>query len=130
MTPAGFRSLLDTINEILHPETVLDELVVSNPGVNEAYLVTEGRWIKTKSANSIRVDQATHGVGQTHAHIYGRKGSEIGVVNLDGSASHGTRMKLSKKDAATLKAQGFNVRADRVVEWIIQNDCTWEFPAG
>ena len=70
----------------------------------------------------MRVDHATHGVGSTHAHVYGRKGNEVGVVNLDGTASHGTRMNLSKKDAETLQTHGFNIRHDRIVEWVVRPD--------
>ena len=46
------------------------------------------------------------------------------MVNLDGSASHNTRMRLSKKDADALRGHGFAIRPDRIVEWIIRRELT------
>jgi hypothetical protein len=53
-----------------------------------------------------------------HAHILGRKGNEIGVVNIDGSGSHGTKFQLKDGDADALRASGFVIRDDNVVEWV------------
>ena len=62
--------------------------------------------------------RATYGAGQTHAHVLGRKGNEYGVINLDGSASHGSKFRLSKQDAAALRGHGFKIPKDRIVEWV------------
>ncbi len=79
----------------------------------------EGKWVKGRFDRNIRIDQPTHGAGQTHAHVYGRKGNEIGVVNFDGSASHGTKCRLSDDDAAALCAKGFTIKAGNIVEWVV-----------
>ncbi len=79
----------------------------------------EGKWIDGRFPNGIRLDQPTHmqGAGDPHAHVYGRKGKEIVIVNLDGTSSHGTKGRLHQDDAAALTAQGFTIRTDRIVEW-------------
>lgn len=79
----------------------------------------EGKWINGRFQNGIRLDQPTHmqGAGNPHAHVYGRKGKEIVIVNLDGTGSHGTKGRLDPDDASALMAQGFNIRPDRIVEW-------------
>jgi hypothetical protein len=70
--------------------------------------------------HTVGIDHATHGgPGQTHAHVLGRKGNEIGVVNADGTGSHGTRCKLSDEDADALRARGFSIRDDNIVEWVV-----------
>ena len=82
------------------------------------------KWIRTNTSNTMRIDHATHGVGLTHAHIYGRKGNEEGVVNIDGTASHGKKMRLGHKDAETLRANGFNIPRNRIVEWFVRQGWT------
>ncbi len=78
----------------------------------------EGKWVTGRFDRSIRVDQPTHlRGGDPHAHVYGRKGHEIVVVKLDGSASHGSKGTLHKDDADVLRANGFKIRADNIVEW-------------
>jgi hypothetical protein len=77
----------------------------------------EGKWIPGRFRDNIRIDQATHGVGQTHAHVYGRNRGEIGVVNLDGSSSHGTKCRLNQADADALRARGFSIKPGNIVEW-------------
>lgn len=79
----------------------------------------EGKWVKGRFDSNIRIDQPAHGKGQIHAHVYGRKGNEIGVVNFDGSASHGTKCRLSDDDAAALCARGFTIKAGNIVEWVL-----------
>jgi hypothetical protein len=49
--------------------------------------------------------------------VYGRKGKEIVVVNVDGTRSHGTKGRLHKKDAEALRGRGFNINKDGIVEW-------------
>jgi len=130
MDSAGFRSLLNVIMDVTQSDKILDEIVVYDLGKDETHRIDEGKWVKTDTTNSIRVDQPTHGVGQPHAHIYGRKGNEMGVVNLDGTASHGTQMRLSDKDAETLRTHGFDIRPDRIVEWIARSDLTRQLLLG
>lgn len=80
----------------------------------------EGKWIDGRFPSNIRIDQPTHlgGDGQAHAHVYGRRGNEIGVVNFDGTPSHGTKCELHPQDANALRGRGFSVRADNMVEWV------------
>lgn len=82
-------------------------------------LLQEGKWISGRFERNIRIDQPTHGAGQPHAHVLGRKGNEIGVVNLDGSASHGAKCRLSDDDADALRAKGFQIRPGNIVEWVL-----------
>ncbi len=96
----------------------LSEILVSEDATSFERL-DEGKWVKGRFDNNIRIDQPTHGTGQTHAHVYGRKGDEIGVVNLDGSSSHGTKCLLSDADASALRNRGFTIKAGNIVEWII-----------
>ncbi len=96
----------------------LTEILVSED--NDRFeRLDEGKWVNGRFDKNIRIDQPTHGVGQTHAHVYGRKGDEIGVVNIDGSSSHGTQCRLSDADADALRNRGFTIRAGNIVEWIV-----------
>lgn len=109
------RELLDIV-EGAGLDTI-DEVFISANGT-DAQVFNEGMWVKGRFPQSIRIDQPTHGAGQTHAHVYGRKGDEIGVVNIDGTPSHGAKMRLSKDDADALRGRGFNIPLNRIVEWI------------
>lgn len=78
----------------------------------------EGRkWIAGRFDCNIGIDQPSHGVGQTHAHVYGRHGNQIVAVNLDGTASHGTQGRLHKNDVSALQKRGFNVKLGQIIEW-------------
>lgn len=96
---------------------VLDMVIMTADGL-EFEQLQEGKWINGRFDRNIRIDQPTHGVGQTHAHILGRKGEQLGVVNFDGTASHGTKMRLHKRDADALRKAGANVERNNIVEWI------------
>jgi hypothetical protein len=96
----------------------IDKVLVTEGDLSFEQL-DEGKWIKGRFDKGIRIDQPTHGAGQTHAHVFGRKGTEIGVVNLDGSSSHGTKCRLSDEDAAALQARGFQIKAGNIVEWLV-----------
>jgi hypothetical protein len=100
---------------------VLDQVLVARGGT-EIDILQEGKWINGRFDRNIRIDQPTHGVGQAHAHVLGRKGDQLGVVNFDGSSSHGTKMRLDKKDADALRNAGVAVRSDNIVEWIVLTD--------
>lgn len=91
-------------------------MVVSSDGRLELF---EGRkWVSGRFENNIGIDQASSGRGQQHAHVYGRKGDQIVVVNVDGSASHKTRGRLHDADAAALRDRGFKISKDNIVEWL------------
>ncbi|MGJ8690834.1 MAG: hypothetical protein ACSHXZ_15110 [Gammaproteobacteria bacterium] len=111
------RSLLEIIQDVRERGDALDEVFIVQEN-GDTVRLKEGKWIPTSSKNKMRIDHPTHGVGQTHVHIYGRKGEEIGVVNLDGTSSHGTSMKLSRKDAETLRSHDFTIPINRVIEWL------------
>jgi hypothetical protein len=93
-------------------------IAVTNDGLSLNQL-NEGQWIKGRFDRNIRLDQPTHlqGQGQAHAHVYGRKGDEIVAVNLDGTASHGSKGRLHLDDAEALRNRGYTIRPDRIVEW-------------
>jgi len=120
MDTAAYRNLIETIEDILDRERVFDEVAVFDAATDEAHRIDEGKWIPTGTSDTMRIDHATHGAGQTHVHIYGRKGNQLGVVNIDGSGSHGTQMRLSKKQASVLRGHGFKIRKDRLVEWVLR----------
>jgi len=130
MDTAAHRRLIDSIWDVLLRASMLDEVAVFDPPTGEAYRIDEGKWVKTKSSNTMRIDHATHGAGQTHAHIYARKGDQLGVVNLDGTSSHGTRMRVSKQDTEVLRQHGFAIPANRMVEWIVRPEWTSELLFG
>jgi hypothetical protein len=68
---------------------------------------------------NIGINQPTSGAGQRHAHIFGRKGDEVVVVNVDGSGSHGTKGRLHDKDAEALALNGFSLKPGGIVEWTV-----------
>lgn len=125
------KTLLETINDVLEKDRLPQLTIVRWEG-GELQQLDEGRWISGRFDRNIRIDQPTHlqGAGQPHAHIYGRKGNELGVVNLDGSPSHGTRCKLHDKDADELRNQGFDIPDDNIVEWISLEDSDAELLLG
>jgi hypothetical protein len=79
----------------------------------------ERKWVTGRFDHNIGIDLSTHthGKGQPHAHVLGRRGNELGVVNLNGTPSHGSRFKLHQKDATALRAHGFDIRPNNIVEW-------------
>lgn len=90
-------------------------MVATDDGRVELY---EGRkWIPGRFDSNIGIDPPAHGVGQKHAHVFGRKNDEIVVVNYDGTSSHGTKGRLHKDDADALRARGFNIPRSNIIEW-------------
>lgn len=100
---------------------VLDAVILlAKDGTVELW---EGRnWVSGRFDRNIGIDQPSHGVGQTHAHVYGRQGNEIVAVNLDGTASHSTKGRLHKDDAAALQTRGFDVKPGQIIEWFVLDD--------
>jgi hypothetical protein len=114
----GFRHM--KLDELFSDFSYLDEVLVSQDG-SKFELLREGKWISGRFDRNIRIDRPTHlhGAGQDHGHVFGRKGDELGVVNFDGTSSHGTRMKLHDRDADALRLHGFDIRMDNIVEWLV-----------
>lgn len=111
----------------LFPDS-LDAIYLVSENMQDFKLLQEGKLASGRFPRNIRLDQPTHlqGDGQLHAHVFGRKGNELGVVNYDGSGSHGSKFKLHDKDADTLRGLGFAIPPDNIVEWTI---CVDEGPA-
>jgi|SRR5579859_719503 len=111
--------LHELLNGMSDPEPEMIEEVFITPDGSQVQILHEGKWIDGRFEHNIRIDYDTHSGGraQRHAHVLGRRGKELGVVNFDGTASHGTRMRLSKQDAHALTSCGFTIRPDRLVEW-------------
>lgn len=149
LTPEQHRDLVNTIRRVLKParsraqelialvdaarrQTLeLDEVFSLEPANKELLKLDEGNnWIQFRNGITARIDQATNGIGKKHVHIIGRKGEEIGVVNFDGTGSHGTRVKLQRKLADDLRRIGVQVRPDRMVEWIVVDRPTRELLFG
>jgi hypothetical protein len=113
------RSLIETIKDIIYGE-IIDQIFVTRNG-SDFQRLDEGKWINGRFEKNIRLDQPTHraGEGMQHAHVLGRKGREIVVVNVDGSASHGTKGRLHAKDADALRAAGYNIPRTNIIEWTL-----------
>jgi hypothetical protein len=98
----------------------LDEVFITVDGLAVEVLQEGRKWVSGRFPSNIGIDQPTHlaGAGQQHAHVLGRRGDELGVVNFDGSASHGSKFKLHDDDADELRRRGFKIRPDNLVEWV------------
>lgn len=118
MPAADMKRLIEVVRDGGTGIPSIANVIVSNDGI-ELVQFHEGQWISGRIDRNIRLDQATHlqGAGQAHAHVHGRKGDELVVVNLDGSASHGAKGRLHPDDADALVARGYQVPANRIVEW-------------
>lgn len=117
------RKLRELMNDVESAGLdAIDEVFVADDG-GSVEVLREGKWIPGRFSANIRIDQPTHGAGEAHAHIYGRKGNEIGVVNKSGTASHGTKMKLHADDADTLRRAGFDIPLNNIVEWASLGSC-------
>lgn len=108
------RRLIDTVRAMGYP-TIEDVMLVHEDGRAELY--EDRKWVRGRFKSNIGIDQPTSGAGQTHAHVYGRNGTETVVVNIDGSSSHGTKGKLHSKDAEALRSRGFTIPDNNIIEW-------------
>lgn len=99
----------------------LDAIYVVDSDPASFQLLREGKYIAGRFPTSIRIDVATHlqGAVPPHAHVFGRRGDELGVVNFDGTGSHGSKFTLHQKDADALRDRGFHIRPDNLVEWTV-----------
>lgn len=106
----------------LHPK--LDEVIVVAMNGSDYQRLLEGKLVSGRFPRNIRVDHPTHlqRDGQQHAHVLGRRGDEVGIVNFDGSGSHGSKFTLHDKDALTLRSLGFVLPPDNVIEWATCDD--------
>ncbi len=106
----------------IHPPE-LDELFLTDDGT-AGQCFSEGKWLDGRFKENIRIGRATHmlsGDAHAHAHVYGRKGKLIGVLNFDGTRSHdnGESFRLHQTDAEALRLRGFQVPKNNIVEWIL-----------
>jgi hypothetical protein len=97
---------------------------------DEILALREGKWIDGRYDANIRIDRDTHfsdaGPEGVHAHVYGRKDRDnaLLVVRRNGASSHGLKGTLHKDDADALRARGFDIGPDNIVEWIAIADAT------
>lgn len=122
MSRAGevIRKLTEVVASGEDDVPLIFDIVV--PGKELGYRrLNEGKFVDGRFKHNIRIDQPTHiqRQGEPHAHVLGRKGNELVVVNYNGTASHGMKGRLHTSDAEALKALGFAIRDDRLVEWWI-----------
>ena len=123
MDTKSHRALVKTAADILEADAnpIFDILLVSTD-LQRVELLKEGKWVKGRFEDSIRIDQPTHfqGLqGMAHAAVFRRRGNQQVVVNMDGTASHGTKGRLHKADADELRRRGFTIRDDNMVEWAV-----------
>ena len=120
----SFREFLEsTYTELYPPRLGLEALYVTDDG--EAFeILQEGKWVRGRFDKNIRIDKATHlqGAADPHAHVLGRKGNKLVIVKFDGTGSHGTKGRLHDKDADALRAHGFKISADNIVEWWVTGE--------
>ncbi len=110
----SFWRLVETVKLVMYPPVEANEVFI---GINDQYArLDESHWVGIKGGKTVRIDPP-HAGGQKHYHLFARNGSEIGVINVDGSGSHGTKMRLSKRDAEALRSIGVQVKLNRIVEW-------------
>ena len=100
---------------------VLDQIIVSTDG-ETAEVLRERTWITGRFERNIGIDNATDAIGQKQAHVLGRKGDHLVVVKLDCAGSYGTKGRLQDKDAAALRAKGFDIHPGNLVEWYVLPD--------
>ena len=109
------RSWMDALDAIW-PADIRVVAVPSSETTFES--LDEGQWVSGRFENNIRLDRETHlRNGDLHAHVYGRKRDLLVVVKADGRSSHGRKGRLHADDADALRARGFRVPADNIVEW-------------
>jgi len=116
-----FKQFLNEIERSKLP--VLTGFAVLN-GERAVRLLVEGKWVQRGIKGKIRIDQPSHGVGQAHAHLFALKGNEYGVVNFDGTGSHGTpkNSRIQDDHADALRKAGFKIPPDNLVEWVAVAD--------
>lgn len=115
--------LMDLVAREKDSVPLIDDVTVTADGVTFQRL-DEGKFVDGRFERNIRIDQSTHlrGDSSVHAHVYGRKGGQLVVVNVNGTGSHGSKGRLHPRDAEALAKHGFNIRSDRIVEWWVVPD--------
>jgi len=104
-----------------HRLPVLDQIIVSTDG-ETVEVLRERTWITGRFERNIGIDNVTYVLGQKHAHVLGRKGDQLVVVNLDGTGSDDTKGRLHDEDAAALRAKGFEIHPGHLVTWHVLPD--------
>lgn len=109
------------IEDLAAPEPQLDGLFVNIQADDKRWVLEEGKWMDGRFKQNIRQDRNTHlQSGDTHYHVYGRRGDEIGAINCDGTISHGgDPFRLHPDDADALRQLGVKVPPSNIVEWIV-----------
>jgi hypothetical protein len=117
---ADAEATMKTLRQVVPELPVIDRVMVMTSD-NSLELYEDRKWISGRFDRNIGIDQPTHGVGQQHAHVYGRKRDDDAfvVVNFDGTASHGKRGRLPDEDADALRARGYAILDSNIVEWTI-----------
>ena len=105
----------------VHKLPSLDQIIVSTDG-ETVEVLCERIWITGRFDRNVGIDNATDGLGQKQAHVLGRKGDQLVIVNLEGAASDGTQGRLHDKDAAALRAKGFEIHPGHLVTWNVLPD--------
>ena len=118
-------SLIRAIMDIINPPVIeIIGIFEPMPSGIACMALHEGKWISGKFPDNIRLDRDTHfdraDDDAVHAHVYGRnkRNGAVVVVRKDGSASHKQPGKLHDDDADALRARGFSIGRDNLVEWL------------
>lgn len=113
------RARIERIQQYLDVTTPADEVIIGRSDRYER--LEEGKWIAGDFPNQIRIDRNTHLLsGDKHAHIHDRKGNELYALTQNAKPSHGSKsFKLSKDQADALRAQGFPIPKNRIVEAVL-----------
>ncbi len=113
----GMRELMDLVGEVIAEDLPrFDELFIPEDGEEPLYEA----WISGRFDRNIRIDAGSHLPGaDKHAHVFGRRGEEILAVKFGGGTSHGKKGKLHQDDADALRARGFSIPANNLVEWFV-----------
>jgi hypothetical protein len=99
----------------------LDQIIVSTDG--ETFQVLRERiWIRGRFERNIGIDNAADAVGERQAQVFGRKGNQLVIVSLEGTGRDGTQGRLDDKDAAALRAKGFEIHPGHLVTWKVLPD--------
>lgn len=91
----------------------ITDIAVSSDGAMLCQL-REGRWVRGRFRYN--GEQPTPLGGEGRPQVYGRKGDLQVAVKVDSPSGHGEKGRLQPMDADALRALGFKVPSDDVVE--------------
>jgi hypothetical protein len=104
-----------------HKLPALDQIIVSTDG-ETVEVLRERTWVTGRFERNIGIDNAADCMGQRPAQVLGRKDDQIVVVNLTGTGGDGTQGRLYDKDAAALRAKGFEIHPGNLIVWHVLPD--------